>query len=159
MRRPSSRTNDAKEKAVMTDVRARALGSDHLADHRGRCPRGSQWPVEPQVLRPFHRSEALSIAEAAEIAGRSPRCIREWCLLHDIGRRIGGQWAVSRVAFAMFLDGDKLALQAYLAGDRSSPTVTAYFERRGVPLPRQQIHGLAGVRERQLSELNGTSEP
>ena len=51
---------------------------------------------EPQVLRPFHRSEVLSIAEAACIAGRAVRTIREWCLFHDIGRRIGGRWAVSK---------------------------------------------------------------
>ena len=46
---------------------------------------------EPQVLRPFNRSEVLSIAGAAEIAGRPVRTLRQWCLLHDIGRRIGGQ--------------------------------------------------------------------
>ena len=92
---------------------------------------------EPQVLIPFHRSEVLSTAEAAHIAGRSVRTIREWCLLHDIGRRIGGQWAVSKVALAMWLDGNKEALAAYLAGDHSSPTVAEYFSRCGVPLPKQ----------------------
>jgi predicted transcriptional regulator len=30
---------------------------------------------EPQVLRPYHRSEALSIAEAAKLAGRSVRTV------------------------------------------------------------------------------------
>jgi hypothetical protein len=90
----------------------------------------------PQVLIPFHRSEVLSIAEAAAIAGRKVRTLRDWCLRHDIGRRIGGQWAVSRVALAMLLDGDRAALEAYLAGDRRSPTVVGYFERCGVPLPR-----------------------
>jgi hypothetical protein len=91
----------------------------------------------PQVLRPFHRGEVLSIAEAAHLAGKSVRTIRDWCLLHDLGRRIGGQWAVSKVTLAMWLDGNKEALAAYLAGDRSSPTVTAYFERCDVPLPWQ----------------------
>jgi len=89
----------------------------------------------PQILRPFHRDEALPVAEAARIAGRSVRTIREWCLLHDIGRRIGGQWAVSKVALAMWLDGNKQALATYLAGDRRSLGVTEYFERCGVPLP------------------------
>ena len=88
---------------------------------------------EPQVLRPFHRSEVLSIAEAARIAGRAVRTIREWCLFHDIGRRIGGRWAVSKVALAMWLDGNQETLAAYLAGDRSSPTITEYFDRCGVP--------------------------
>jgi hypothetical protein len=110
---------------------------------------------EPQVLRPFYRSEARSIAEAAEIAGRSPRTLRQWCLLYDIGRRIGGQWAVSKVALAMWLDGNKEALAAYLAGDRSSPTVTAYFERCGVPLPRQK--SADDHRESMLSEVKRTA--
>jgi hypothetical protein len=98
----------------------------------------------PQVLIPFHRSEAVSIAAAAADAGRSVRTMREWCNLHDIGRRIGGQWAVSKVALAMYLNGDRVALRAYLAGDRSSSTVTAYFERCGVPIPRQHLDGSEG---------------
>ncbi len=69
----------------------------------------------PQVLIPFHRSEAIPIAEAARISGRSVRTLREWCARFDIGRRISGQWAVSKVALAMHLDGDKTALKAYLA--------------------------------------------
>jgi hypothetical protein len=91
---------------------------------------------EPQVLRPFNRAEVLSIEEAADIAGRSVRTLREWCQLHDIGRRIGGRWAVSRVALATLLEGDKNALAAYLTGDRSSPRIMHYFCRCGVPLPR-----------------------
>ena len=89
---------------------------------------------EPQVIRPFNRSEVLSITEAAAIAGRPVRTLREWCLLHDIGRRIGGQWAVSKVALAMWLDGNREALTAYLAGDRTSSMVTDYFSRCEVAL-------------------------
>jgi hypothetical protein len=92
---------------------------------------------EPQVLRPFNRAEVCSAEEAARVAGRPVRTIRDWCRLHDIGRHIGGRWAVSKVAIQMWLDGDKEALAAYLAGDRISPMVTEYFERFGVPLPRQ----------------------
>ena len=105
---------------------------------------------EPQVLRPYHRSEAIPVAEASRIAGRSVRTMRDWCLRLDIGRRICGQWAVSKVALAMMLDGDKDALEAYLAGDRTSPLVTEYFERCWVPLPRRFLD----LREGQLSELN-----
>jgi len=36
----------------------------------------------------------------------------------------------------MFLDDDRNALVAYLAGDRSSSLVKHYFERVGVPLPK-----------------------
>ena len=74
-------------------------------------------PYEPQTLKPYHRAEAISIAEAAEIAQRTRRTLRDWCCLHNLGRRIGGQWAVSRVALAMYLDGDSKALAAYLRGD------------------------------------------
>ena len=91
-------------------------------------------PYEPQVLRPFSRKEMCTVAEAARIAGRSVRTIREWCARLDIGRRIGGQWAVSRVALAMYLDGNLEALRAYLRGDRSSSTVIEYFTRCNVPL-------------------------
>jgi hypothetical protein len=37
----------------------------------------------------------------------------------------------------MLLDGNKEALAAYLAGDRSFPAVVEYFSRCGVPLPKQ----------------------
>jgi hypothetical protein len=110
---------------------------------------------EPQILRPFHRSEAITVAEAAVLSDRSLRTTRDWCLLHDIGRRIGGRWAVSRVALTMWLDGDKDALARYLYGDCSSPAVTAYFHRLGVPLPRQPLD----FREQRLSEANEGSRP
>ena len=107
---------------------------------------------EPQVLVPFHRSEVLSIAEAADTANRSVRTMREWCMRFYIGRRIEGQWAVSKVALAMHLDGNRGALKAYLAGDRGSPTVGAYFERCGVPLARQN-QASNHSRESLLSEV------
>jgi hypothetical protein len=92
---------------------------------------------EPAILRPFNRDEAISTATAAEIADRSIRTVRRWCACHAIGRRIrGGEYAVSRPALAMFLDGDSDALEAYLAGDRQTPLVTEYFSRLGVALPR-----------------------
>ena len=93
-------------------------------------------PYEPQTLKPFHRAEAITVAEAAEIAQRTRRTLRDWCNLHDLGRRIGGQWAVSRVALAMYLDGDSEALAAYLRGDRGG-AVALYFERCNVPLLRR----------------------
>lgn len=46
---------------------------------------------EAQVLRRFHRDEVLSIAEAAVVARKSPRTIREWCLLYYLGGRIAGR--------------------------------------------------------------------
>ena len=102
---------------------------------------------EPQVLRPFHRSEVLSVVEAAEVAGRSERTLRDWCARFDIGRRIGGRWAVSKVALGMLLLGDKAALAAYLTGDRHSTAIIAYYSQLGIPLPRRDVIGgkVAGV--------------
>jgi hypothetical protein len=79
---------------------------------------------DPQrfILVPFDKREALTLAQAAEIADRSEATVRSWCALHDIGRRVaGGNWRVSRVALAMFLDGKAAALSAYLSGDRTGP--------------------------------------
>jgi hypothetical protein len=89
----------------------------------------------PKVLIPFDRREALSLRQAADIAGKSTETVRRWCALHDLGRRVGdGQWMVSRVTLAMWLDGDRTALRAYLAGDRTGPAVRPFFERAGLCL-------------------------
>lgn len=92
------------------------------------------------VLLPYDYREAISTSVAARRAGRSQRTIRKWCEDHGIGRHIaGGQWKVSVVALAMFLDGETKALGAYLAGDRESEAVAAYFDRLGVPLRRRVL--------------------
>jgi hypothetical protein len=87
-------------------------------------------PAEPQVcltLIPFDKSEGMTLTG---VAGKSPGTIRNWCVQHDLGRRVGGgTWVVSKVALAMFLDGDTRALRAYHAGDRSSELVASYFQR------------------------------
>jgi hypothetical protein len=89
-------------------------------------------PNFPRVLIPFNLAEAMTVPAAAEIVGKSAVTARSWCSLYDLGRRIGGQWWVSRVALAMFLDSDRDALRAYLSGDRASELVTSYFDRCGV---------------------------
>jgi hypothetical protein len=94
----------------------------------------------PQVLIPFDRREALSLRQAAHISGKSVETIRRWCALYDIGRRIGGQWMVSRVALAMWLDGDRRALAAYLAGERAGLLVAPYFGRAGLLLASAAPH-------------------
>jgi helix-turn-helix protein len=91
--------------------------------------------MKPAILRPYHAPEVIGVAEAAQRAGRSERTIREWCALHQIGRRIGGQWAVSQTALDMFLHGDSEVLEAYLAGDRTSQGVLSYYERRSILPP------------------------
>jgi hypothetical protein len=85
---------------------------------------------ERKILSPFDKRECLSLKRAADIAGKSESTMRGWCEEHGLGRRVGGgTWSVSKVALAMFLDGDAKALRAYHAGDRSSEMIAPYFER------------------------------
>lgn len=87
----------------------------------------------PQVLIPYDKREVITLRQAALIAGRSESTLRSWCQCHHIGRRVaGGPWMVSRPALLMFLDDDSAALRAYLAGDRESELVRAYFRRAGI---------------------------
>lgn len=84
-------------------------------------------------LVPYDPAEAISLKEAAFRAGKSETTVRNWCEAHGIGRRVGGgTWQVSQVALAMFLDGDSIALNSYLSGDRTSNVVLAYFRRFGL---------------------------
>jgi hypothetical protein len=85
---------------------------------------------ERKILVPFIKQECIRLKEAAAIANTSESTMRNWCDEYGLGRRIGGgPWLVSRVALAMFLDGDQKALRAYHAGDRTSDLVAPYFER------------------------------
>jgi hypothetical protein len=93
---------------------------------------------EPAILRPYNAAEALTVRQAAALAKRSVRTIREWAARFDLGRRIGGAWAISGPALLMHLDGNREALSLYHAGDRHSPIVTEYFQRCGVPLPSRR---------------------
>jgi hypothetical protein len=98
--------------------------TEHLtgAVSHGRC------------LRPYRREEAMEVHLAAIETGKTERTIRNWCRDHGIGRRnlAGGPWSVSRVALAMFLDGNANALSAYLMGKRQSGLVRPYYERAGL---------------------------
>jgi hypothetical protein len=69
-----------------------------------------------KVLTPYDPREGISLAAAANRAGKSESTLRNWCVQHGLGRRVGGGvWVVSQVALAMFLDDDRNALVAYLA--------------------------------------------
>jgi hypothetical protein len=93
-------------------------------------------PPEPQsrlVLIPYDPREGISLNEATALTGKKVGTIRNWCVQHHLGRRVGGgTWVVSKVALAMHLDGDLKALRAYHAGDRTSNLVAPYFERAGL---------------------------
>jgi hypothetical protein len=88
-------------------------------------------PNERLILAPFDARESLSIAVAAKLSGKAPNTIRLWAERYGIGRKIGGDWHISRVALQIFLDGDTAALNAYHAGNRTDPAVRSYFERVG----------------------------
>ena len=81
------------------------------------------------VLVPYDQRESLSVCSAARIAGRAETTIKNWCEAHAIGRKVGGRWEVSKVALAMYLDGNAAALAAYHEGDRTCEAVLAYFRR------------------------------
>jgi len=88
---------------------------------------GENWliPLDAELL-----SEADADNEAIESQNLRSRA---WCEEHGLGRRIGGgAWSVSKVALAIFLDGDLKALRAYHAGDRMSERDVGYFERAGL---------------------------
>jgi hypothetical protein len=85
-----------------------------------------------RTLDPFAVEERIFVKEAAAIAGKSERTLRTWCDVHGIGRRVGGgTWAVSKVALAMWLDGDLEALAAYRdrGARKSSEPVANYYRR------------------------------
>ena len=83
------------------------------------------------VLVPFNSLESIPVATAAKISGKSENTIRLWAERYVIGRKIGGDWHISRVALTIFLDGDTDALAAYHAGDRTNPSGRPYFDRVG----------------------------
>jgi hypothetical protein len=79
-----------------------------------------RWENAPPVrtLVPFADEERISIPNAARIAGKSERTLRNWCVEHGIGRRVaGGNWAVSKVALMM------------LRGERGSSEIVAGYYR------------------------------
>jgi hypothetical protein len=63
---------------------------------------------KPRILIPWSVQEAITVTEAAKIAGCSLVTIRTWAHMDGLGRRVGGRWMISKVALSMFLDGDKL---------------------------------------------------
>lgn len=88
-------------------------------------------PSARLIMVPFDARESISIAVAARLSGKAVNTIRLWAERYGIGRKIGGDWHISRVALQMFLDGDTTALTAYHTGNRTAPAVRSYFERAG----------------------------
>jgi hypothetical protein len=101
-------------------------------------------PIGP--LSPFRRDLVMSLADASEHSGRALNTTRDWCKRYRLGRKLGGEWLVDRVAFHLFLEGHHDTLTRYLAGDRADPVVVETFERLGVLLtpPSARKKTLAG---------------
>jgi hypothetical protein len=97
--------------------------------------KGDEAMTSPAILRPYHPAEVIGTSEAAERAAVSERCMRNWCMEHHVGRKVSGHYGVSQVALAMKLDGNDAALETYLAGERATPIVAAYYKRLGIELP------------------------
>jgi hypothetical protein len=87
---------------------------------------------ELKILMPFDKRECLSLKQAADRADRTESTLRNWCDEYGLSRRIGGKWAVSKVALRMYLESDLKALRAYHAGNRTDPGLVRYFEREGL---------------------------
>lgn len=94
-----------------------------------RISRGNA-TIRPLV--PFDCREAMSLREAAEVATLSARTITRLCQSLKIGRKIGGEWRVSRVGLQIYLDDDGRALMAFQRGERTSQFVAPYFFRFGL---------------------------
>src|SRR5215472_1923194 len=106
-----------------------------------------------KVPLPFDPAEFIGTEEARRRAGVAQRTIREWCVLHRIGRRIAGRWRVSQVALDMLLGEDRKTLEAYQAGDRTSDQVRLYFARRNIALSSQSTCPTCGNHFRRFLRL------
>ena len=96
------------------------------------APDGRFAVSKSHTLVPFHAAEGLTLKQAVDVAGKSERTLRNWCVEHGIGRRVaGGTWVVSKVALAMLLDGDIDSLICYRDhGVRASYEPVAKFYKR-----------------------------
>src|ERR1700682_2411134 len=75
------------------------LGCESGLSRRGakwplRCTslRSPTWPEETpfKVLTPYDPREGIGLKEAAARAGKSETTLRNWCVQHGLGRRVGG---------------------------------------------------------------------
>lgn len=77
--------------------------------------------------------EIIYVSEAMKIAGVSDETIRRWCVKHGIGRKYRAYtwsdnvWQVSRPGLLIVMAKDWEALQALIAGDRSSRLLLPYL--------------------------------
>jgi hypothetical protein len=77
-----------------------AKGAPDEVQRRSMSYRPSDNQPVVRTLVPFDGEERISVKEAAAIARKSERTIRNWGVVHGIARRVGGgPWMVSLVGY------------------------------------------------------------
>jgi hypothetical protein len=95
--------------------------------------RAAPRPDTRKILDPYHAREAISMAIAAQKAGKEHKTMWRICKKHGLGRKLpDSQWAVSIVALNIYLEGNLQALSAYHQGIRGGPLVARYFKACGL---------------------------
>ncbi|MCW6510968.1 hypothetical protein [Lichenifustis flavocetrariae] len=69
-----------------------------------------------RILRPYDKAEAVTLKEAADLAGKSESALREWIEKYRIGRLVVGSVMVSMPALYALLDDYTFALAATWRG-------------------------------------------
>ncbi len=110
---------------------------------------------ERKILVPFDIRECISLGHGAGRAGISESTMCNWCKKYGLGRRIGGKWAVSKVALRMHLENDLDALHVYHAGNRNDRRIVSYFEREGLGILVKPMAGCQPVE----SEIRFRDDP
>jgi hypothetical protein len=84
-------------------------------------------PANPQ-----RRAWAISVKEAAFLAGRHEFTIIRWAREHGIGRQLcrHGVWEIDPMGLHILMKKDGPALVAYKAGDWTAPDLTPYLRQR-----------------------------
>lgn len=77
----------------------------------------------------------VKLAEERFGITRSRDTVRYWAATEGFAVRVGGRWRILVPPFLAFLSGDREALKAFLAGDRSSPQVMRYVAMQDLVTP------------------------
>jgi hypothetical protein len=83
----------------------RALMKDLTTHKEAAAMQSHPDPSERPMMVPYDARESISIAVAAKLSGKAGNTVRLWVEQYGIGRKIGCDWHISRVALWMFLDG------------------------------------------------------
>ncbi|SFV32272.1 hypothetical protein SAMN05216456_1593 [Devosia crocina] len=78
--------------------------------------------------------DIIGLKQAAHLAGKDPKTIRDWCRKHGIGSRPGGggPYRVSLPGLQMVIAEDWRALELLREGRRSAPEVMRHLHFLGL---------------------------